>query len=203
MTRIVAGIARGRRLQVPPAGTRPTSDRVREALFSALGSRIDLDGAGVLDLYAGSGALGLEALSRGADHALLVESNRRSIAVLRANVADLGLPGAQVRPGTVASVLAGAPPRPYDVVFSDPPYALTGAAVTADLAALIDNGWLKPDSVVVVERSSRSPATDWPAGLIAEPPRKYGETRIELAVFESVEEPSAMAAQAAEPAEES
>ncbi|WP_068269558.1 16S rRNA (guanine(966)-N(2))-methyltransferase RsmD [Aldersonia kunmingensis] len=201
MTRIVAGIARGRRLQVPPAGTRPTSDRVREALFSALNSRIDLYGAAVLDLYAGSGALGLEALSRGAEHALLVESNRRSIAVLHANIADLGLPGAQVRAGTVASVVAGTPTRPFDVVFSDPPYALAGEAVTADLAALMKNGWLAPYSVVALERSSRTPETDWPDGLVAEPPRKYGETRIELAVFEPADDAANLAPQTAEPAE--
>ncbi|MCX5046152.1 16S rRNA (guanine(966)-N(2))-methyltransferase RsmD [Aldersonia sp. NBC_00410] len=185
MTRIVAGIARGRRLQVPPAGTRPTSDRVREALFSALVSRVDLTGAVVLDLYAGSGALGLEALSRGAAHALHVEFNRRSVGVLRENVAALDLPGAQVRAATVASVLRERAPRAFDVVFSDPPYALADEVIASDLAALVANGWLHADSVVALERSSRSPATVWPQGLVPEPPRKYGETRIELAVFES------------------
>src|SRR5438067_2074266 len=107
MTRIVAGIAGGRRLRVPPAGTRPTSDRVREALFNMLAARMDFDGVRVLDLYAGSGALGLEALSRGASHALLVESDRKAAAVVRGNIADLGLPGAELRLGAVASVLAG------------------------------------------------------------------------------------------------
>ena len=99
---------------MPPAGTRPTSDRVREALFSAVGARIDLEGARVLDLYAGSGALGLEALSRGAAHALLVESNRRAATVLRGNVTDLGLPGAQVVLASVGAVLAAGPVDPHD-----------------------------------------------------------------------------------------
>lgn len=183
MTRIVAGTAGGRRLRVPPAGTRPTSDRVREALFSALDARIDFDGARVLDLYAGSGALGLEALSRGAAHALLVESDRKAAAVVRANIAELGLPGAQLRPGTVASVLAAGGAGEFDLVLSDPPYAVETDAVLADLRALTD-GWLRPGALVVVERSIRSPEIDWPAGYSALKPRKYGETRIELATFE-------------------
>ncbi|MBD0324116.1 MAG: RsmD family RNA methyltransferase, partial [Aldersonia sp.] len=160
--------------------------RVREALFSALTSRVDLDGAAVLDLYAGSGALGLEALSRGAAHALLVEFNRRSVGVLRANVAELGLPGAEIRAATVASTLATPPPRRYDVVFADPPYGLAGAAVTGDLTALVDNGWLHANSVVALERSARSEPTVWPPTFVPEPPRKYGETRIELATAAGV-----------------
>ncbi|ASF12541.1 hypothetical protein NBRGN_016_01990 [Nocardia brasiliensis NBRC 14402] len=183
MTRIVAGTAGGRRLRVPPAGTRPTSDRVREALFSALDARIDFDGARVLDLYAGSGALGLEALSRGAAHALLVESDRKAAAIVRGNIADLGLPGAELRLGTVSSVLALGGAGEFDLVFSDPPYAVETDAVLADLRALT-RGWLRPDALVVVERSIRSPEIVWPAGYSALKPRKYGETRIELATFE-------------------
>ncbi|MEU7628955.1 16S rRNA (guanine(966)-N(2))-methyltransferase RsmD [Nocardia sp. NPDC049220] len=184
MTRIVAGAAGGRRLRVPPAGTRPTSDRVREALFSALDARIDFAGARVLDLYAGSGALGLEALSRGAEHALLVEYNRKAAAVVRGNIADLGLPGAQLRIATVASVLESGGAGAFDVVFSDPPYALENAAVQADLRALAERDWLRPGALVVLERSARSAEIDWPPGFIPAKSRRYGETRVDLAEFE-------------------
>ncbi|MEV5648774.1 16S rRNA (guanine(966)-N(2))-methyltransferase RsmD [Nocardia sp. NPDC052254] len=183
MTRIVAGSAGGRRLRVPPAGTRPTSDRVREALFNLLAARMDFDGARVLDLYAGSGALGLEALSRGASHALLVESDRKAAAIIRGNIADLAISGAELRAGTVASVLATAPAEPYDLVLSDPPYAVTEAAIEADLAALATGAWLHEDALIVVERSARSPETDWPAPYSALKPRRYGETRIDLAEY--------------------
>src|SRR5690606_1519247 len=103
------------------------------ALFSAIDARLDLDGTRVLDLYAGSGALGLEALSRGAAHALLVESDRKAAAVVRANIADLGLPGAELRLGTVGTVLAQPAPDGYDVIFADPPYDVSTPEVTADL----------------------------------------------------------------------
>ncbi|MGO4612481.1 16S rRNA (guanine(966)-N(2))-methyltransferase RsmD [Nocardia sp. 2YAB30] len=185
MTRIVAGSAGGRRLRVPASGTRPTSDRVREALFSALDARLDFAGARVLDLYAGSGALGLEALSRGAEHALLVESDRKAAAVVRGNIADLGLPGAQLRVAAVASTLELGGAGAFDLVFSDPPYAVENAAVLADLQALVERGWLRPGALVVLERSARSPEIDWPAGFIPAKSRRYGETRIDLAEFES------------------
>ncbi|MBF6191080.1 16S rRNA (guanine(966)-N(2))-methyltransferase RsmD [Nocardia sp. CDC186] len=187
MTRIVAGTAGGRRLRVPPSGTRPTSDRVREALFSALDARLDFAGARVLDLYAGSGALGLEALSRGAEHALLVESDRKAAAVVRGNIADLGLPGAELRVATVASVLQSGGAGEFDLVFSDPPYAVDNAAVLADLSALAERGWLRPGALIVLERSARSPETAWPAGFVPAKSRRYGETRIELAEFDPEE----------------
>ncbi|MBF6329284.1 16S rRNA (guanine(966)-N(2))-methyltransferase RsmD [Nocardia transvalensis] len=183
MTRIVAGVAGGRRLRVPPAGTRPTSDRVREALFSLLTARVDFEGMRVLDLYAGSGALGLEALSRGAAHALLVESDRKAAAVVRANIADLGLPGAELRPATVSSVLAAPPAEPYDLVFSDPPYALDVTTVLADLTALTTNAWLHPDALIILERPTRSPETPWPPAFTPLKPRRYGETRLDLAEY--------------------
>ncbi|MGW4365160.1 16S rRNA (guanine(966)-N(2))-methyltransferase RsmD [Nocardia takedensis] len=183
MTRIVAGAAGGRRLRVPPAGTRPTSDRVREALFSALEARWDLDGLRVLDLYAGSGALGLEALSRGASAAVLVEADRKAAAVVRGNIADLGLPGADLRVGQVATVLAQGTTAEFDVVFADPPYDLDTASVEADLVALVRHGWLSEDAMVIVERSARSPEISWPAGFTAAKPRRYGETRLEIADF--------------------
>ncbi|WP_459547277.1 16S rRNA (guanine(966)-N(2))-methyltransferase RsmD [Nocardia sp. X0981] len=183
MTRIVAGIAGGRRLRVPPAGTRPTSDRVREALFSSIEARMDLDGVRVLDLYAGSGALGLEALSRGAAAALLVESDRRAAAVLRGNIAELGLTGAQVRIGSVAQVLAHGGAGTFDLVFADPPYDLPTGAVHADLTALVEHGWLAPEALLLVERSVRSAEIAWPPGLAGRAARRYGETRVESAVY--------------------
>ncbi len=180
MTRIVGGSAGGRRLAVPAGrDTRPTSDRAREALFSALEARTGgLSGTRVLDLYAGSGAVGLEALSRGAARAVLVESDPRAVRVLRANVATLGLPGAQVVSRAVAAVLAETAPEPFDVVFADPPYALPAAELTAVLAGATERGWIAPDAVVVVERASRDAAWEWPAGLIADRDRRYGEATL-------------------------
>ena len=181
VTRIVAGTARGRRLKVPDQGTRPTSERVREAVFSALESRTDLHGARVLDLYAGSGALGLEALSRGAEHVLLVESDARAAAVASANVQAVGLPGATVRRAPVASALAQPPDAPYDLVLADPPYSVTDVAVAGVLAALLANGWLAEHALVVLERARRSPETVWPPGLEATWGKRYGDTRVEMA----------------------
>jgi 16S rRNA (guanine966-N2)-methyltransferase len=181
--RIVGGAAGGRRITVPPGrGTRPTSDRTREALFSALESLTDLDGAHVLDLYAGSGAVGLEAASRGAAHVLLVESDRGALGVLRRNVADLGLPGAVVATGPVERFAAAPPPPaagpPYQVVFADPPYALAADALAGVLGDLAANGWLADDAVVVVERSSRDPDWVWPTPLVPVRARRYGEATL-------------------------
>lgn len=183
MTRIVAGAAGGRRLRVPDQGTRPTSERVREALFSALAARMDLDGARVLDLYAGSGALGLEALSRGAGHVLLVESSPRAAAVVRANIAEVGLPGAVVTTAPAGTVVAGTPDGEYDIVMLDPPYALGEDELGAVLADLAGKGWIGEGSLVVVERGSRSPETVWPDGFEVERVRKYGDTRVEIACY--------------------
>ncbi|MEV5818286.1 16S rRNA (guanine(966)-N(2))-methyltransferase RsmD [Micromonospora harpali] len=181
MTRIVAGTLGGRRIAAPPgAGTRPTSDRVREALFSAVQADVDLAGARFADLYAGSGAVGLEALSRGAAHVLLVESDPRAARVVRENIAALrAAPAARLVTGKVATVLAAGPDGgPYDVVFADPPYAVPDADVTAMLAALVDGGWLAADALVVVERSTRSGPVDWVEGVTAERSRRYGETTL-------------------------
>ncbi|MFZ2176161.1 MAG: 16S rRNA (guanine(966)-N(2))-methyltransferase RsmD [Rhodococcus sp. (in: high G+C Gram-positive bacteria)] len=181
MTRIIAGLAGGRRLRVPPSGTRPTSDRVREALFSALNSRMDLEGASVLDLYAGSGALGLEALSRGAERVVLVESDAKAVGVISGNINAVGLPGAEVRGAPVASILAGTADREYDLVLADPPYAVDDAAIQDILISLRKHGWVGDGSVVVLERSSRSPETVWPEGFAPVKARRYGEARIEWA----------------------
>lgn len=179
MTRIVAGTRGGRRLATPTGtGTRPTSDRVREALFSALEALTDLDGCRFLDLYAGSGAVGLEAASRGALEVLLVESDARAAAVIRSNVATLGLgESCRVASAKVATVLATPPAARYDVVFADPPYEQPDDAVAAALEALAST-WLAPDAVVVVERSSRSPEPRWPQNITLERLRRYGETSL-------------------------
>jgi len=172
----VAGAAGGRRLAVPPGrNTRPTSDRTREALFSALAALTDLDGARVLDLYAGSGAVGLEALSRGAAHALLVEADPRAARVLRDNASTLSLAGAQVRADRVERLAEDTPDAPYDVVFADPPYALAADELAAVLSNLAEHGWFARDAVVVVERASRDPEWLWPKPLVRLRTRRYGE----------------------------
>jgi 16S rRNA (guanine966-N2)-methyltransferase len=139
---------------------------------------VDLDGARVLDLYAGSGALGLEALSRGAAEAVFVESAAGALAVLRANVAAVGLPGV-VRAGKVAAVLASGSATPFDLVLADPPYAVEDLG--AELGLLVTEGWTAEGSVVVVERSRRAPDVVWPAPLEPVRVRHYGETSLHWA----------------------
>jgi 16S rRNA (guanine966-N2)-methyltransferase len=180
VTRVVAGAARGRPLSVPPgSGTRPTSDRAREGLFSTLRSMLGtLDGACVLDLYAGSGAVGLEALSRGAAHALFVESDPGAARTIGRNARALGLSGARVVTGRVQRVLSGPAPAPYDVAFADPPYATSDPEVVAALTQLIAGGWLAAGGVVVVERPSRAGEFTWPTGMVAERSRRYGEATL-------------------------
>lgn len=178
MTRVIAGAAGGRLLAVPPGtGTRPTSDRAREGLFSTWESLLGgLDGARVADLYAGSGAVGLEALSRGAAHALLVEADSRAARVVRDNVRALGLPGAEVRTGRAEQVVSGPPPaEPYDIVFLDPPYAVTDGDLCEILITLRAQGWLTADALVTVERSTRGGEFGWPAGFEPLRSRRYGE----------------------------
>ena len=185
MTRIIAGAHGGRRLTAPPgAQTRPTSDRVREAFFSALETMVDLDGARFADLYAGSGAVGLEALSRGAAHALLVESDARAAKVIRDNIVALRVgTAARLITGRVAQALSTPPDGgPYDVVFADPPYALTDEEVAGVQQSLVANDWLAPGAVVVFERSSRTVvrgmSLSWVEGITAERSRRYGETTL-------------------------
>jgi 16S rRNA (guanine966-N2)-methyltransferase len=177
----VAGVAGGRRLAVPARGTRPTSDRVREALFSSVEAALDLDGARVLDLYAGSGALGLEALSRGAAAAAFVENDAGALRVLRRNLAELGLPGATVHAGKVATVLASPADAAYDLVVADPPYQLSDADLAVVLDALVAGGFTEPGSLVVVERATRSGDPRWPAQLVADRVRRYGDTALHWA----------------------
>ncbi|MGN0064936.1 MAG: 16S rRNA (guanine(966)-N(2))-methyltransferase RsmD [Nocardioides sp.] len=180
MTRIIAGTAGGRRLQTPQGqATRPTSDRVREALFSAIESwGGSLSGMRVLDLYAGSGAVGLEAWSRGASAVTLVEHDRRTAALIGENARAIGCDVAQVLAQSVRTVLASAPAQPYDVVFMDPPYPMADAEVDEELALLVENGWLVPDALVVVERAAKRTTVTWPEGIEAGRTRKYGETAL-------------------------
>ncbi|MBW4716643.1 16S rRNA (guanine(966)-N(2))-methyltransferase RsmD [Saccharothrix obliqua] len=178
MTRIVAGSAGGRRLLVPPRGTRPTSERVREALFSSLETVLDLDGTRVLDLYAGSGALGFEALSRGSAAATFVEADKRASDVLKSNAKALGLPGATVVNRSAEAAVSAPADVPYDVVLADPPYAVTDAQLGRVLADLVGNGWVGPGSLVVVERAARGAEPVWPAGLEPLRSKRYGDTAL-------------------------
>lgn len=190
MSRIVAGSHRGRRLETPSGeSTRPTTDRVREALFSSLVSWAGtgaeppadaLSGLAVLDLYAGSGAIGLEAASRGASPVLLVESDARTAALARRNVASLGLRVA-VRAMTVETLARSTADQAYDIAFADPPYALASDRLDTVVADLVAHGWLVPDGLLVLERSSRSPAPVWPAAVVDTWDRSYGETVLHLA----------------------
>jgi 16S rRNA (guanine966-N2)-methyltransferase len=174
--RVVGGVAGGRRL-VAPAGrdTRPTGERAREGLFSTLDALGGVAGRRVLDLYAGSGALGIEALSRGAAEVVLVERDARAADVIRRNLATVGLPGARLLRAAVSTVLAEAPEQPFDVVLADPPYA-TDVGPALDL--LVTNDWLGPGALVAVERSSRDPALRWPAGVEGLRERRYGEATL-------------------------
>jgi 16S rRNA (guanine966-N2)-methyltransferase len=189
MTRVVAGAARGRRLAVPSGrGTRPTSDRAREGLFSSLASlRGDIAGGHVLDLYAGSGAVGLEALSRGAAHVLLVEAHAGAAQVIRDNARTLALRGAAVLACPVERLVAGSPTAgalargvraPYDIAFLDPPYDLEDTKVRAVLDGLRAHGWLTEAAVVVVERATRGGVLAWPAGYQGDRSRRYGEATL-------------------------
>jgi 16S rRNA (guanine966-N2)-methyltransferase len=178
VTRVIGGSAGGRRLRTPTGeATRPTSDRVREALFSALESQLgSLTGLRFLDLYAGSGAVGLEAMSRGAGVVTAVESDRRTARMVQDNAGTLGFRKVEVHAVPVERALAQHPRAPYDVVFADPPYALENAGLERVLVLLVDHRWVAPGSLLVVERSTRSVEPAWPAGLVRERTKEYGET---------------------------
>lgn len=145
-----------------------------------LAARLDFRGLAVLDLYAGSGALGLEALSRGAARATFIEANPRSAAVIERNIKALGFTGAAVLARPVATVLSGGG-DPMDLVLADPPYDVAVEEVTAMLAALNTGGWTIAGTVAAVERRTSSPALTWPEGWTAWPVRRYGDTRLEIA----------------------
>ena len=174
LVRIVAGSAGGRRIAVPAGtGTRPTSDRAREAMFSTLGGLVDLHGARVLDLYAGSGALGLEALSRGATAAVFVESDLGAARTIEANAAALGLRGADVRRESAQRFTGGeSGAAPYRLVLADPPYDLPAEVLRGQLDALAPR--LEAGAILVVERSARDADWVWPAPYEALRVRRYG-----------------------------
>ncbi|MDR5699993.1 16S rRNA (guanine(966)-N(2))-methyltransferase RsmD [Agromyces aerolatus] len=181
MTRIIAGFAGSLTLHVPRSGTRPTSDRVREAIFSALEARDGLAGSRVLDLYAGSGALGLEAASRGAAEVILVERAKPAAEVCRRNAQAIAraAKGAAPRVRVVAQAVATFLeqwPGTADLVFVDPPYELAEPELARVLELVAPR--LGPDATVVVERSARSPEPAWPAGLALDRRRDYGETTL-------------------------
>ena len=194
MTRIISGRLRGLSITVPPAGTRPTTDRVREALFSAIGSRVDLDGAAALDLFAGSGALGLEAVSRGADVAWFVEENQRAVACLKKNTAGASSSLSSssssssplrltVKRAALPAAIRGRCPVEggFHLVLADPPYERSAELDEPVLEALLAGGWLAEDALVVWERSKRDPAVRWPGGYEVVFERTYGETAVEMA----------------------
>lgn len=180
VTRIVAGSLGGRRIEAPAgARTRPTSDRVREALFNTLATLTALENARFADLYAGSGAVGLEALSRGAAHVLLVEAHPKAARTARANISSLGARDrVKLITTTVAAALAAGADEPYDIVFADPPYEINTHHLTAMQETLVDGGWLAPGGILVIERATRSDPLQWVKSVTGVRTRKYGETTL-------------------------
>lgn len=190
MTRIIAGFAGSLTIEVPSRGTRPTSDRVREAIFSSLDARDVLRGARVVDLYAGSGALGLEGASRGAAHVTLVERSSSAIAVCRRNAAKV----LRQAPDRLRIEVTGMPVQAFltssldrwDVAFLDPPYDLSDVELARDLEQLVPR--LHDGAVVVIERGSRSPEPTWPIGIGLERRKDYGDTTLWWATAAPVDE---------------
>ena len=191
MSRIVAGVRGGQKLVMPShRHTRPTSDRVREAAFALIADWAGTAGESgdtmlarfsFLDLFAGSGAIGLEAASRGADRVVCVENHRPTVELIRRNIATTKLTGrVQVAPLAAAGYLAGEP-EAFDVVWLDPPYALAGEQVDALLERIVAGGWLLDDGLVVVERARRDAPPTWPAVLDDQWTRRYGETQLYFA----------------------
>lgn len=183
MTRIIAGEARGRTIKVPASGTRPTADRAREGLFSSLDVRWGFQGSKVLDLFAGSGALGLEAASRGAEEVVLVEDNPAAVKVIEHNIGVVKHPRLTVRETKVGTFLAGAPKGYFDLVLADPPYSFD------DIDGLLEalEPTLADAAMVVIERSREAAETQWPEGF--EPTkqklkkRTFGIARMDMAIY--------------------
>lgn len=189
MNRIISGEARGRKIKVPPEGTRPTSDRAREGLFSSLQVRFGFVDMNVLDLFAGSGALGLEAASRGAAEVVLVENNPEAVRVIEYNASVVGHPNVRIEPVKASTYLARAPRNHFDIVLADPPYELADEAVAEMVEAL--KPVLHDGAVVVVERHRESPETAWPKEFTPTgqklKKRLYGIARMDMAVYSDPE----------------
>ncbi|OEY23754.1 16S rRNA (guanine(966)-N(2))-methyltransferase RsmD [Corynebacterium sp. Marseille-P4321] len=185
MNRIISGEARGRKIKVPPEGTRPTSDRAREGLFSSLQVRFGFVDKHVLDLFAGSGALGLEAASRGAAEVVLVENDPRAVEIINFNAGVVGHPNVRVEPVKASTYVASGPRKHFDMVLADPPYELADEAVAEMVEAL--KPLLIDGAVVVVERHRESPETAWPAEFTPTgqklKKRLYGIARMDMAVY--------------------
>lgn len=181
--RIIAGLAKGRTISSVADSTRPTSDRAREALFSSLTSEFgDFAGLNVLDLYAGTGAIGLEALSRGSSIVHCVESNEKAAQAIASNYE--GIKSAQC-PGTfhlysmsVDRFLDGPPPVQYHFIYIDPPYEFSDIEVIENLIALVDGKFIHPDGLIAVERNSRVRELSWPYGLEQLREKNYGQATI-------------------------
>lgn len=181
--RIIAGFAKGRNLISPVGATRPTSDRAREALFSTLesefGSMHDLS---FLDLYCGSGAVGVEALSRGSAIVTGIDNDEKATSVARQNFQLIekitGIGTYSVVTMSVGKFLDKQADFPFDVVFFDPPYELPNNEIEKNLSALVRNSFLKPSSVVAIERDSKARPIAWPEGLMEVKVRKYGAATI-------------------------
>lgn len=186
-TRIISGVARGRKISVPPRGTRPTSDRAREGLFSSLAVRFGFEGRRVLDLFAGSGALGLEAASRGAEEVVLVDESPAAVETIRRNIEVVGHPRVSVVEMKASSYVASAQAGYFDMVLADPPYDLSDVAVNEMVRALLP--CLRDGAAVVVERHVDSPNTDWPECLVPTTQklkkRTFGIARMDMAVFDA------------------
>lgn len=179
VTRIVGGEWSGRRLAAPTgAATRPTAEKVRAAVANALQAAGALDGASVLDLYAGTGAFGLELVSRGAASAVLVERARAAQQAIRDNIAAIGAAQVTLLPVDVSRIVSRALTGPFQVVVADPPYDEPDAAVSSALAALVAAGLLSPGADIVLERSSRSGPFPWPDGFTGLRDKRYGDTVI-------------------------
>lgn len=187
MTRIIAGTAKGRRLSVPRVGVRPTSSRVREAMFNSIGGLVGhWADERVLDVFAGSGALGLESLSRGAKELLFIENDRRIAAVLRDNVASVGLGGEIL----VADALRLAPDRrgyKASLVLADPPYDVNPHQLREAIRSWISGGWIAPHAIVVLEGPAKWSEWVWPGEIDEIQSRRYGDTRIWYGSAEMVE----------------
>lgn len=177
MTRVIAGQHKGRTLKVPQSVTRPTSSRVREAIFSSVEhSHNGMAGLNVLDLFSGSGALALEAISRGATYALMLEHDPKALAAIKENISTLKIRNARVQGGELFNHLkSDQPENAFDVVFADPPYSLPDEKITLLLEVLAQRGWLAADALIVIERDKYSDFM-WPHNFNDISQRTYGDT---------------------------